>query len=203
MKVENRFEWVAKQCRNKDVLDVGPCGFSWLPDLGWFKKDWVHATIAKNAKSVMGIDTYKKGIERARKFGYNDIIYRDAENFSLDRKFDVVFVGELIEHLSNTGLFLRCAKKHLRRGGKLVLTTPNARHPQRWIRDKAMNSHHVQLYTMQVLKQLLRANGYGKIKEYYLEGNIRTLKGKLYAKLFLPFFPKFALTLGVVAEVRK
>ena len=200
MKVENRVEWVIKQCKGKDVLDVGPCGFSWLPNLDWLKRNWVHAVIARSAKFVVGIDTYKRGIERARKFGYNDIVYANAENFSLGRKFDVIFAGELIEHLSNPGLFLRCAKEHLRGGGKLVLTTPNARHPQRWIRGKAMSPHHVQLYTMQVLRQLLRLNGFGNIKEYYLEGNIRTLKGKLYAKLFLPLFPKFALTLGVVAK---
>lgn len=200
MKVENRVEWVIKQVKDKDVLDVGPCGFSWLPSLDWFKRDWVHAVIARNAKSLMGIDINREGIERARQFGYTNIIYGDAENFSLGKKFEVVFGGESIEHFSNPGLFLRCARRHLREGGKLVLTTPNARHPQRWIRDRAMSPHHVQLYTMQVLKQLLRANGFGEIEEYYLEGNIRTLKGKLYAKLFLPLFPEFALTLGVVAE---
>lgn len=203
MKVENRVEFVRGQCKSRDVLDIGPCGFSWLPSLDWFKRDWVHAVIARNAKSLMGIDINREGIERARKFGYRDIVYADAENFSLGRKFDVVFAGELIEHLSNPGLFLHRAKQHLRMGGKLVLTTPNARHPGRWIKDKAMSPHHVQLYTMQVLKQLLRANGFGEIKEYYLEGNARTLKGKLYIKLFLPFFPKFALALGVVAKVRK
>lgn len=204
MKVENRIEWIARQCRGKDVLDVGPCGFSWRPDLSWFKKEWVHSVIQENARSVLGIDISKEGIERARRFGYNDIIYADAENFSLGKKFDVVFAGELIEHLSNPGLFLRHAKKHLRRGGKLVLTTPNARHPHRWIFDETMTSpYHLQLYTMQVLKQLLRANGFGKIEEYYLEENTRTLKGKLYTKLFLPLFPKFACALGVVARVRK
>jgi len=203
MKIENRVDWIVEQVRNKDILDVGSCGFSWMTRPSWFERDWVHAVIVRNARSVLGIDIYKEGIERARKFGYHDIIYADAENFSLNRKFDVIFAGEMIEHLSNPGLFLHCAKRHLRKGGGLVLTTPNARHPQRWMWDKAMSPHHVQLYTMQVLKQLMRANGFGKIKEYYLEGNIRTIKGKLYTKLFLPFFPKFALALGVVAKVKK
>lgn len=203
IKVENRTEWIAEQVRNKDVLDVGPCGFSWMTRPNWFERDWVHVIIVRNARSVLGIDTYKKGIERAKKFGYHNIIYGDAENFELDRKFDVVFAGELIEHLSNPGLFLHCAKKHLRSDGKLVLTTPNARHPQRWIRERAMSPQHVQLYTMQVLRQLLQANGFGRIREYYLEGNMRTIKGKLFTKLFLPFFPKFALALGVVAKAKK
>lgn len=203
IKVENRVEWSAKQCKGKDVLDVGPCDFSWMPDLDWFRKEWIHAAIVENARSVVGIDIFREGIERAKQFGYGNIIYANAENFNLGKKFDVVFAGELIEHLSNPGLFLNCAKRHLRKGGKLILTTPNARYPQRWMRDKAMNSHHVQLYTMQVLRQLLQLNGFGDIKEYYLEGNIRTLKGKLYAKLFLPLFPKFALALGMVAKVKK
>ena len=135
--------------------------------------------------------------------GYNDIIYGDAENFSLGKKFDVVFAGELIEHLSNPGLFLRCAKRHLRENGKLVLTTPNARHPLHWIKDRASSPYHVQLYNMQILRQLLQRNGFNHVEGYYLEGNPRSLKGKLYLKLVLPFFPKFALRLGIVARVNK
>lgn len=203
MKVETRVDFVGKQVKDKDVLDVGSCGFSWRINLEWFRKEWIHSIIKENARSVLGIDISKRGIERARKFGYHDIVYANAENFDLGRRFDVIFAGELIEHLSNPGLFLRCARKHLRKCGKLVLTTPNARHPGRWMRDRVMSPHHVQLYNMQVLRQLLQSNNFGDIKEYYLESNARTLKGKLYITLFLPFFPKFALTLGVVAKVKK
>lgn len=198
-RIRSRVKWAAKQVRNKDVLDVGSCDFSWMPK----QAKWMHAVIKRNAKSVVGIDIFKEGIKIARQLGYNDIIYANAENFSLGKKFDVVFAGELIEHLGNPGLFLSCAKKHLRKNGKLVLTTPNARHPMFWISEKKHSPCHVQLYTMQILKQLLQQSGFDVVTESYFGGNPRTLKGKLYENIFLSLFPEFTMTIGVVAKVRK
>src|SRR6185295_17326915 len=48
-----------------------------------------------------------------------------AESLDLGRTFDVVFAGELIEHLSNFAGFLATAHRHLGANGRLVLTTPN------------------------------------------------------------------------------
>ena len=50
----------------------------------------------------------------------------DAEEFDLGRSFEVVWAGEIIEHLSCAGGFLDAARRHLEPGGRLVITTPNA-----------------------------------------------------------------------------
>lgn len=43
-----------------------------------------------------------------------------------DSVFDTVIAGELIEHLLNPALFLLEAKRVLKTGGRLIITTPNA-----------------------------------------------------------------------------
>jgi len=45
--------------------------------------------------------------------------------FNLNKKFDVIIAGELIEHLENTGIFLENVKRHLKKEGVFFLTTPN------------------------------------------------------------------------------
>jgi SAM-dependent methyltransferase len=42
-----------------------------------------------------------------------------------DSEFDIVFAGEVIEHLADTDIFINEIKRVLKSGGKLVLTTPN------------------------------------------------------------------------------
>ncbi len=55
----------------------------------------------------------------------SDFIKGDAQDFTLERKFDMVFAGEIVEHLYNPdGLIASCLLA-LRPGGHLVLTTPN------------------------------------------------------------------------------
>jgi len=66
----------------------------------------------------------EKEIEKLRSLGYDGLHAASAETFTLPHKFDTIVAGELIEHLSNPGLFLERAKKHLTEGGRLVLTTP-------------------------------------------------------------------------------
>ncbi len=113
----------------KDVLDVGCVDH----DLKRKHKSriWVHDFLKEHAKSVSGIDILKSAVESLNKQGY-DVTCQNAESFSFKKKFDVIFAGELVEHLSNPGLFLERCKKHLRKDGLLILTTPNAFCAFRW-----------------------------------------------------------------------
>jgi hypothetical protein len=47
-----------------------------------------------------------------------------AETFSFVQRFDTVVAGEVIEHVSNPGLFLRHGQSHLAPAGQLVVSTP-------------------------------------------------------------------------------
>jgi len=51
-------------------------------------------------------------------------VHEMAENISLDAKFDVVLVMELLEHVIDPAKLLRVAEKHLAPGGRIYITTP-------------------------------------------------------------------------------
>ena len=74
---------------------------------------------------MIGVDTDQDGVKQMQKDGYN-VIEANAEDMNLGRRFDCIVAGELIEHLSNQGLFLRTMKRHLVENGALIITTPNA-----------------------------------------------------------------------------
>ncbi|WLW38181.1 hypothetical protein [Halorubrum spindle-shaped virus-BLv25] len=86
--------------------------------------NWLHKHIDRKCIDVLGIDILKDEIQTLQDRGYN-VQVADAERFNLPRSFDKIVAGELIEHLSNPGMFLESCYEHLRPGGELILTTPN------------------------------------------------------------------------------
>jgi SAM-dependent methyltransferase len=68
----------------------------------------------------------------------HDYIYGDCQTLKLPKKygdFDVVFAGELVEHLSNPGLFLENSRSWLKEGGLLIITTPSGRSLGKFVAD--------------------------------------------------------------------
>lgn len=119
--VKNKFELLDTVLSKEDiVLDIG----FWGQGVKITDHNWPHKLLKERAGEVYGIDIeYDESMipenERAK---YQKA---PAEDFSFDIKFDVIFAGDLIEHLVNPGLFLENAKKHLKPGGRLIITTPN------------------------------------------------------------------------------
>lgn len=120
---EYRWDFIKKYVQDKNVLEIGPAEL-----VGTVNKDkyerWIHRRISEKAKSLIGLEKNYEQVKALNDLGFN-IIEGNAENFHFKEKFDVIIAGELIEHLSNPGLFLDCAKENLKENGKLVLTTPN------------------------------------------------------------------------------
>lgn len=79
--------------------------------------------------TVHGLDTAPENVQRARELGIAAVEGDAADPLPFeDASFDVVFAGEIIEHLFDTGAFLAELSRVLRPGGWLVLTTPNLAH---------------------------------------------------------------------------
>jgi len=74
--------------------------------------------------NVVGLDISKKEANKLKNKGYS-ILLGNAETKKINKKFDVIVAAEIIEHLSNPGLFLNNMKGHLKKNGCLVITTPN------------------------------------------------------------------------------
>lgn len=193
--LEDRNAWVARWCTDKFVLDVGCVGGGEFDD---DRSEWLHGHIERNARTVVGIDSDELGARRLWNFGFN-VFCGDAEDFNLNQTFDVVVAGELIEHLSNPGMFLDCARRHLKENGRLVLTTPNGRHPRISLAGFSAPNH-VQLYNVKELSELLRRHGFEVESVQYFNHKERILPFKIWEKLIVPLYPQFARQFGVVAR---
>ena len=170
-KVADKYEEIKKLVGGKEVLDLGCLKHS-IEQKEREGKEWVHGVIKEHAKFVLGVDIEKKGIGELKKRGYN-VIYGKVDEISFDigKKFDVVFAGELIEHLDNLGIFLKNVKKHLKNGGLLGITTCNPYFFLRFVeiilRDEIYcNPDHTLWLEPRTISQLFRKNKW-EIKDIF------------------------------------
>jgi len=166
------------------VLDVG----FWGQGVGINDKNWPHRLLLKQSNNVYGLDIVFDIDRLKNKDNYKK---SNAENFDFDIKFDVIFVSDLIEHLSNQGLFLDSCKRNLKQGGKMIITTPNCFNLYN-IAGKIMNlepvvnKDHTCYYNIRTIKSLFKKNGW-KIQSigflYKLDCNYK----ESFKKKFLNF----------------
>lgn len=178
--------------RGKRVLDVGCIGhdFEARSKVGTF----YYPDFAKVAAYVKGIDILEADVERARLQGY-EVSVGNAETYVDEMPYDVVFAGELIEHLSNAGQFLECCRRNLISNGALVITTPNTFSLTRLARcvlhldnEPPLNNEHTCYYTPQTLRQLAARAGFTVDEVYYSDYD--------YGKLDMPRMKALSLQLN-------
>ena len=155
----NKSDLIRPHIKGKSILDIGAVGNQLTKN---------NLNIKTFSKEYVGID-----IQEAE-----GIIVADAQNFDLKRKFDIILALDIIEHLENAGLFLDCVKKHMKKGSKLIITTPNCLAITYMIEGRYyLNREHTCAYQEQTLKELLRRKGFDvKITHYH---DTKGLIGKL------------------------
>ena len=129
----DRKDSIVNYCKGKVALDLG-CTQHRMMGKEINEENWLHYRIKQVAQKVIGIDYLKDEIKRLNNIGYN-IIYGNIENIDKIElpvnHFDVIVCGELIEHLSNPGLFLKNVKTIMNDNALLIITTPNVYSRQR------------------------------------------------------------------------
>jgi len=106
---------IPSYCKNGKILDLG-CGTGdtlvLLKKLGW---------------DVYGMDIDKNAISIGKKRGLNNLklgTYKELDKYP-DNYFDAIRLYHVIEHLDNPSLCLNLIREKLKKGGELIMGTPN------------------------------------------------------------------------------
>jgi 2-polyprenyl-3-methyl-5-hydroxy-6-metoxy-1,4-benzoquinol methylase len=122
-----RIHWMCAQVGAPDVLDVG-CS-----------QGIASILLAREGHRVIGIDREQEAIRAAReRLDQEEAQVRERVEFRVgegravgfpDGSFDAVLLGEVLEHQLDPGKLLDEARRVLRPGGRIVVTTPYGVHP--------------------------------------------------------------------------
>lgn len=143
------------------LLDIGCSDGKW--GLFWKSRGWEPA----------GVDIDREHIAIAKERGV-DARYCDLNSQPIpfeSESFDLVFAGEVIEHLVDTDGFLRELNRCCKPGGYLLLTTPNLASFEnrirllfgiypKWLNYNLSESGHVRGYTPRALRKQLGIHGF-------------------------------------------
>jgi SAM-dependent methyltransferase len=147
--------------RGKRVLDIGVVSHS----ARYFDlPDWRHGRIHKAASYCVGIDILEPLVNELNERGFNVRCIDATSETDMGERFDVVFIGDVVEHVDNAVLLLKFAARHLAPGGRLFVTTPNPfsrKFFRQFKRDGVMvvNLDHVAWITPTLAMELARRAG--------------------------------------------
>jgi 2-polyprenyl-3-methyl-5-hydroxy-6-metoxy-1,4-benzoquinol methylase len=122
-----RVHWMCAQVGGPDVLDVG-CS-----------QGIASILLAREGHRVIGVDREREAIRAAReRLDQEEAQVRERVEFRVGEgravgfangSFDAVLLGEVLEHQLDPGKLLDEARRVLRPGGRIVITTPYGIHP--------------------------------------------------------------------------
>lgn len=123
-----RVEFLKQICTGKKVLHLGCTNYPYTKN-SIANNMLLHFELAKVAKELYGFDGDQSGIDILQEAGAEKLFLVNLERLELiplEETFDIIIAGEIIEHLSNPGLFLNGIKRFMDRESKLIITTINA-----------------------------------------------------------------------------
>jgi len=194
-----RLEIIAEMVgRNKKVLDVGCFDGS------------ISSLLMQNSNILFGMELSKRAIGSAKEKGVNVVLADVDETFPFsDHFFDVVFAGEIIEHVLDVDYWLQEIARVVKPDGYVVLTTPNlASLGRRFLfllgRDPLTNQSlfsgagHVRYFVKQTLTELLEKNNF-KIVDFRSDIVNLTDRGNIFSTKLARWFPNLGRGLVVKA----
>lgn len=204
--------YILKNCTGRRVLHIGCTNYpNTLHRLTTDKL--LHKRIQEVALSVDGIDIDAKGINYMRKAGFSNIYHIDARTLTEEHKeladtYDVVVLGDVIEHIEDPSVVLTGAISRLNQHGYLIISVPNAFYWYAFLRilGKRDIGHpeHVATYTKRNLIELLKRvglrvvdiRGYYEGKDTKKNKNVIVSFVKWIERLIIFFFPD--ITSGII-----
>jgi 2-polyprenyl-3-methyl-5-hydroxy-6-metoxy-1,4-benzoquinol methylase len=137
--VDVRYYWSIHYRNRLDTIlramsDLVPAGGSVL-DIGCAQAT-ASILLAERGFHVTAVEANLESIEYAKlrvQFGKISFICADATRLSLRAHFDAILLGEVLEHVPRPGTLMRSCRDMLRRGGVMVITTPNGLSPHNWL----------------------------------------------------------------------
>jgi hypothetical protein len=176
-KLIQRVDFVKDQCKGKKVLHLGCTNYPYTED-AIANNMLLHFDLEKIAAETYGFDFDEKGLEILKSAGSKNLFQADLEHLdqvTLNEKFDVIIGGEMIEHLSNPGLFLQGITRFMGADTRLILTTINAYCALRFVlyglrgkggRNEPVHPDHVSYYSFKTLNLILERQGL-ELNEFY------------------------------------
>ena len=131
-----------------------------------FDRELLHFKLASVAENIVGLDIDREGIEKLSKLmpNYSFMVHNAEELESCtalsQNSFDLIVAADVIEHISNIGLFLSGVSSLLKPQAKLAISTPQSFSlkrmiPMLFVGYENVHPQHIGYFSVATLSHLL------------------------------------------------
>lgn len=154
---------IRKFCAGRSVLDIG-CVNHLLENKE--RPDWLHGQVKQVARALVGVDYMPSAVEQLRAEGFDVICGDVTRPLAANGPFDVILIGNLIEHLSNFEGLFENVKNLLADDGVVLISTANPFYRDQYFysafrNDIIVNPEHTCWLDPVTLDQLARRFDFG------------------------------------------
>jgi len=165
--VSCRDAYLRELVTGKKVVHLG-CADSPFTRVKFEKEELLHEKLFQSAAKLVGVDVDKEAIDFLRSVRPQwNLVSADIQEstiYGIADDCDIVLFPEVIEHLSNPGLFLDSLVKRMDKSATLVITTPNILSWRTMLRalggKETLHQDHVLAFTPSTITQLLARHGF-------------------------------------------
>ncbi|RWM80798.1 MAG: methyltransferase domain-containing protein [Mesorhizobium sp.] len=111
-----------KALTNRTLLDIGVVEHSMEFTT---RPGWRHGIFVKLASRAVGVDILVEEVKELNKLGYDVRVCDATSDADLNERFDVVYIGDVIEHVNDPVGLIRFAGRHARPDGEIIVSTPS------------------------------------------------------------------------------
>ena len=205
----SRIDLLLRHCKERDVLHLG-CSSGRYIEARIERGSLLHSTLHGVAKALAGIDLDADSLRvMNERLGYGNLFHGDVEQLEkvpLNKRFDVVLAGDLLEHITCPGSMLEGIKRFLRQDGKVIISTNNAfglnYQIRRWTGSFKEHFEHVCFFSPETLLHLFERHGYTIVEMHgaYTEPPY-TFSQKVKFMLGMPLYKLFPILAGTIVVV--
>lgn len=197
LKQIDKDQWIVERVKDMTVLHVG-CTDWPLTAERLNNGRLLHQKLCKSSKRCVGIDLDGDGIRTLKNLMPSmefheinaEIIPQESEISKTP--WDVIVAGDVVEHMSNPGMFFQTARRLLREDGTLIVTVPSAFSVKRfaWLAltgIEQVHPDHTAYFSEATLSQIAKRNGFRISEMYAFQWKNPTLKNRISNILSMPF----------------
>ena len=180
--------------RNGNILEIGAGSGDNL----------VYAKKNGYAKKIFGIELVEIKNSNQRSKLFEDFIIGDIENIELkyqESMFDVIIMGDVLEHLVDPYKILNVLNRYLKSNGVFIASIPNVRNLKvfrniflrgdfKYTDEGILDRTHLRFFTKKNMIELFEHNGYN-VKSILSNLNFRKNHASIKNKLTFGFFEEF------------
>ena len=193
-KIYNRLDLLTELCSKKRVVHIGFADHIELIESKILKNQWLHKRLIDASAQCLGIDLNDEAVTFVKEKLKIDNIFTydmiDSPPFEriIKEKWDILLLGEIIEHIDNPATFLQILReKYGSSVDSLVITAPNAFRYWNWKmlinKREYINSDHRFWFTPYTLAKIAFQAG-------WIPGRFEYADGTRYPKrLLYQLFP--------------